>query len=83
LQRPGFALNVDMTLPATGVTALFGPSGSGKTTCLRVLAGLEPQAQGHISVAGEVWQDSAQRIFKPCTSGRWAMCFKKPACLST
>jgi molybdate transport system ATP-binding protein len=65
LQRPGFALNVDMTLPATGVTALFGPSGSGKTTCLRVLAGLEPQAQGHISVAAEVWQDSAQRIFKP------------------
>jgi molybdate transport system ATP-binding protein len=37
----------------------------GKTTCLRVLAGLEPQAQGHISVAGEVWQDTAQRIFKP------------------
>jgi molybdate transport system ATP-binding protein len=65
LQRPGFALNVDVTLPATGVTALFGPSGSGKTTCLRVLAGLEPQAQGHISVAGEVWQDSAEHIFKP------------------
>jgi molybdate transport system ATP-binding protein len=65
LQRPGFALNVDVTLPATGVTALFGPSGSGKTTCLRVLAGLEPLAQGHISVAGEVWLDSAQHIFKP------------------
>ncbi|HRK37823.1 MAG TPA: molybdenum ABC transporter ATP-binding protein [Burkholderiaceae bacterium] len=64
LQRPGFELNVDVTLPATGVTALFGPSGSGKTTCLRVLAGLEPQAQGHISVAGEVWQDTAQRIFR-------------------
>jgi len=30
-----------------------------------VLAGLEPQAQGHISVAGEVWQDSVQHIFKP------------------
>jgi molybdate transport system ATP-binding protein len=65
LKRPGFALNVDVTLPAHGVTALFGPSGSGKTTCLRVLAGLEPQAQGHISVAAEVWQDTAQRIFKP------------------
>jgi molybdate transport system ATP-binding protein len=65
LQRPGFELDVDMTLPATGVTALFGPSGSGKTTCLRVLAGLEPQARGRISVAGEVWQDSAQRLFRP------------------
>jgi molybdate transport system ATP-binding protein len=65
LQRPGFTLNVDLALPGRGVTALFGPSGSGKTTCLRVLAGLEPQAQGHICVAGEVWQDSAQQIFKP------------------
>jgi molybdate transport system ATP-binding protein len=65
LQRPGFSLNVDLNLPGRGVTALFGPSGSGKTTCLRVLAGLEPRAQGRISVAGEVWQDSAQGIFKP------------------
>jgi molybdate transport system ATP-binding protein len=65
LPRQGFELNVDLTLPTSGVTALFGPSGSGKTTCLRVLAGLEPQAQGHISVAGEVWQESAQHIFKP------------------
>lgn len=65
LTRPGFELDVAMMLPGKGVTALFGPSGSGKTTCLRVLAGLEPQAKGHISVGGEVWQDSAQRIFKP------------------
>jgi molybdate transport system ATP-binding protein len=65
LKRPGFALDVDLSLPGRGVTALFGPSGSGKTTCLRVLAGLEPQAQGRISVADEVWQDSAQRVFKP------------------
>ena len=65
LQRAGFSLDVDLNLPGRGVTALFGPSGSGKTSCLRVLAGLEPRAQGRISVAGEVWQDSAQGIFKP------------------
>ncbi len=65
LPRTGFVLDVDLALPARGVTALFGPSGSGKTTCLRVVAGLEPQAQGRISVAGEVWQDSAQHICKP------------------
>ena len=65
LKRADFQLNVDLALPGRGVTVLFGPSGSGKTTCLRVLAGLEPQAQGRISVAGEVWQDSATRRFTP------------------
>ena len=65
LARADFHLDVNLTLPGRGVTALFGPSGSGKTTCLRVLAGLEPQAEGHISVAGEVWQDSTRRLFKP------------------
>jgi len=65
LQRADFALDVDLRLPGKGLTALLGPSGSGKTTCLRVLAGLEPQAQGSVSVLGEVWQDSARRIFRP------------------
>ncbi len=56
LQRPGFALDVDLQLPGAGVTALFGPSGCGKTTLLRSLAGLE-QAKGTLSVNGDVWQD--------------------------
>lgn len=65
LQRPGFALDVQLDLPAQGVTALFGPSGSGKTSCLRILAGLETQAQGQVSLGGEVWQDSARRVWVP------------------
>lgn len=56
---PGFALDVDLTLPGRGVTALFGPSGCGKTTCLRAMAGLEPGARGRLEVGGEVWQDDA------------------------
>jgi molybdate transport system ATP-binding protein len=65
LQRTGFLLDVDLRLPARGVTVLFGPSGSGKTSCLRVLAGLEPQALGVVRVDGELWQDSAQRVMRP------------------
>jgi len=65
LQRAGFLLDVDLTLPARGVSVLFGPSGSGKTSCLRVLAGLEPQAQGVVRVDGEVWQDTARRVMLP------------------
>ncbi|MDP1657188.1 MAG: molybdenum ABC transporter ATP-binding protein [Hylemonella sp.] len=65
LERTGFTLDVDLHLPARGVSVLFGPSGSGKTSCLRVLAGLEPQAQGVVRVDGELWQDSAQRVMRP------------------
>ena len=54
---PGFALNVDITIPGRGVTALFGHSGSGKTTLLRCIAGLERVPQGFLCVNGEVWQD--------------------------
>lgn len=65
LHRPAFSLQVDLQLSGRGITALFGSSGSGKTTLLRVLAGLEPQAQGRVSVLGEVWQDSCAGIFRP------------------
>ncbi len=65
LHRPTFKLQANLQLPGCGITALFGPSGSGKTTLLRVLAGLEPQAQGRVSVLGEVWQDSRTKIFRP------------------
>ena len=64
LLRPDFALEVDLHLPAQGITVLFGPSGSGKTTLLRCVAGLE-QATGVVSLAGDVWQDSRRKVFKP------------------
>jgi molybdate transport system ATP-binding protein len=60
---PGFTLDVALTLPEKGITALFGPSGSGKTTILRCMAGLERSKEGFLSVAGEVWQDRG--IFLP------------------
>jgi len=54
---PGFTLDVDLTLPGRGVTALFGHSGSGKTSLLRCIAGLEKSAQGRLSFKGKIWQD--------------------------
>jgi molybdate transport system ATP-binding protein len=65
LRFAGFALDVELRLPAGGVSALFGPSGSGKTTCLRCIAGLEPACQGRIVVGGRIWQDSASGRFVP------------------
>lgn len=63
VDRGGFALDVDLTVPARGVTALFGRSGSGKTTLLRCVAGLERAAGGRLVVDGAVWQDA--RSFLP------------------
>ena len=57
LDWPGFRLDVELTLPGRGVTALFGHSGSGKTTLLRCIAGLERPSHGRLSFKGQIWQD--------------------------
>jgi molybdate transport system ATP-binding protein len=55
--QSNFALNLNIQIPNSGVTALFGPSGSGKTTLLRYIAGLEKHLRGNISLNGETWQN--------------------------
>ncbi|NML17618.1 molybdenum ABC transporter ATP-binding protein [Azohydromonas caseinilytica] len=64
LQRRDFALDVALSLPGRGVTALFGPSGCGKTTLLRAIAGLE-RAAGRVALGDETWQDDARGLFVP------------------
>lgn len=55
--RSGQALkaldNIDLELEENSVGVLLGPSGCGKSTLLRIVAGLENQEQGEISVAGK------------------------------
>jgi molybdate transport system ATP-binding protein len=65
LARAEFALQVDLSLPARGITAVFGASGSGKTTLLRCVAGLERARDALVNIGGAVWQDDAQGIFVP------------------
>jgi molybdate transport system ATP-binding protein len=83
LKRPGFALDLDLHLPAQGITVLFGASGSGKTTALRCVAGLEPCHNALVHIGPQVWQDDVQGINLPTWQRPLAMCFKKPACLTT
>ena len=65
LARQEFTLDVDLTLPAQGITVLFGASGSGKTTLLRCVAGLEKAQLARVRVDGSVWQDHASGVFLP------------------
>ncbi len=60
-----FSLDVNVSLPGRSVTAIFGPSGSGKTSLLRCIAGLQRTSGGYLRVNDEVWQDEANKVFKP------------------
>lgn len=76
LQMSGFSLDASFSVPANGVTGIFGPSGCGKTTLLRVIAGLEEGAKGHIHVAGAVWQD--EKVLMPVSQRRVGYVFQDP-----
>lgn len=60
-----FELESAFELEEGGFLGLTGPSGSGKTTLLRCIAGLCRPVEGLIRMGGEIWYDSASRIFLP------------------
>lgn len=64
IKRGDFSLDVDMRVPAQGITAVFGPSGCGKTTLLRAIAGLEHYRGGVLKVGDMIWQQ-ANRFVPP------------------
>jgi molybdate transport system ATP-binding protein len=51
-----FTLDVDISIPSSGVTVLFGPSGCGKTTLLRCIAGLHKAEYAQLSINGALWE---------------------------
>jgi molybdate transport system ATP-binding protein len=77
VDRGSFTLDVDLTLPARGITALFGPSGSGKTTCLRAMAGLERAPGGFFAIGDSVWQDDARGVWLPTHRRALGMVFQE------
>jgi molybdate transport system ATP-binding protein len=72
-----FVLDVDLALPAKGVTVLYGQSGSGKTTLLRCLAGLVHAPGGVLSVDGEQWQ--GDELFVPTHKRPIGYVFQEPS----
>jgi molybdate transport system ATP-binding protein len=58
---PGFALDVDVSVPP-GITMLFGASGSGKTTLLRCVAGLTRPDRGRVAIGDRMLYDSKSGV---------------------
>ncbi|MFT4305567.1 MAG: ABC transporter ATP-binding protein [Microbacterium sp.] len=53
--------DIDLTIRQGEFVTLFGPSGCGKSTLLRLLAGLDTQSAGEISVFGMTPADASAR----------------------
>jgi len=57
IERDSFTLDIDLSIPERGITAILGSSGCGKTTLLRAIAGLDRHPEGVLKVGHIVWQD--------------------------
>lgn len=75
LARRDFNLDVAFT-GGPGVTALFGPSGCGKSTIIRLVAGLERPATGHVVLGDTVLVDTAKHIRLPPHRRRIGLVFQ-------
>ncbi|WP_159916934.1 ABC transporter ATP-binding protein [Pantoea sp. 18069] len=77
LESPGRSFVLDARLVSqTARTALIGASGSGKSTVLMAIAGLAPQVQGHVRVAGKTLLDTANAIDLPARARKVGLVFQ-------
>ena len=72
-----FSLDVEGSLPLSGITAITGPSGGGKTTLLRALAGLEPADRSSVRFGDQEWEGAGGRL--PPEARRIGFVFQSPA----
>jgi iron(III) transport system ATP-binding protein len=71
--------DVDLRVNEGEFVTLLGPSGCGKTTTLRMVAGLEQNTGGRISLGNEVVSDAASGVFVPSERRRLGMVFQSYA----
>src|SRR5262245_57480176 len=55
--------NIDLALRQGEFVTLLGPSGCGKTTTLRMVAGLEQNDEGRITIGDRVVSDAGAGVF--------------------
>ncbi|MCA1454671.1 ABC transporter ATP-binding protein [Bradyrhizobium sp. BRP22] len=71
--------SVDLRVSEGEFVTLLGPSGCGKTTTLRMVAGLEQNTGGRISIGNEVVSDAGRGVFVPSERRRLGMVFQSYA----
>jgi iron(III) transport system ATP-binding protein len=70
---------VDLRINEGEFVTLLGPSGCGKTTTLRMVAGLEQNTGGRISIGGRVVSDAERGLFVPAERRALGMVFQSYA----
>jgi len=70
---------VDLRVNEGEFVTLLGPSGCGKTTTLRMVAGLEQNTGGRISIGNVVVSDAARGLFVPAERRALGMVFQSYA----
>jgi iron(III) transport system ATP-binding protein len=70
---------VDLAVREGEFVTLLGPSGCGKTTTLRMVAGLEQNTGGRISIGGRVVSDAERGLFVPAEHRALGMVFQSYA----
>jgi len=58
-------LDVNVNIPASGITAIFGVSGAGKTSLINAIGGLTQPQSGRIELNDRLLFDSASRVNLP------------------
>jgi iron(III) transport system ATP-binding protein len=71
--------NIDLRVEPGEFLTLLGPSGCGKTTTLRMIAGLEQNDGGRITIGNRVVSDAAAALFVPPDKRQLGMVFQSYA----
>lgn len=58
-------LDIDVALPAKGITAIFGLSGAGKTSLINAIGGLTRPQRGRIALNDRLLSDTESGLFLP------------------
>lgn len=64
-QQGDHQLEVDLQIPAKGITAIFGVSGAGKTSLINAISGLTQPQRGRIELNERLLFDAEQKIALP------------------
>ena len=78
VRRPGFDLEVGLTLAPGETVAVMGPSGAGKTTLLHAIAGLVRPDEGHVRVGDRLVASTTPPLHVPTAQRGIALLDQNP-----